>query len=134
MHTRFIISTVTLFFMAALSLFSQNNPVNSSNGQEENTVNHTVVKGQTVYGLSAMYHVGVEDIYRLNPSSREIIKVGEILKIPQKNHTIRTGETLYSVSKTYKITVEQLTEANPGLTAQTFDVGKTIRIPPIKIQ
>jgi LysM repeat protein len=89
-----------------------------------------------------MYNVADEEIYQLNPSSREYIKIGETLKIPQKEisnstkeddmyyfHTIQPLETIYGVSKKYNITGEQLANANPGLTQQTFSYGKNIRIP-----
>jgi LysM repeat protein len=114
----------------------------SLNGRDGKIFYHTVEQGQTVYGLSIMYHVSEEDIYNLNPSSREYIKIGEKLKIPQKDtfnpairddlyifHTIQPGETLYGVSRNYNITQEQLADANLGLTPQTFAAGKTIRVP-----
>ena len=145
MMKRCVIS-ISLFCFAALCLCSQN-VTYSFNNQEEKIFYHTVEQGQNVYRISIMYHISEEDIYRLNPTSREYIKVGEILKIPQKEtfdastaedmyiyHTIQPKETIYGVSKTYNITAEQLTNANPGLTIQTFAAGKTIRIPAIQIQ
>jgi LysM repeat protein len=119
-----------------------------NNAQEETTFLHTVERGQTIYAISLMYDVNEEAIYRLNPSSREYIKVGEKLKIPQKNvsnislsedkgeapfvfHTIQPKETLYGVSKKFNVTGEQIIKANPGLSSQTFAAGKTIRIPQV---
>jgi LysM repeat protein len=132
---------MSLFFITSLSLFSQNVEY-SFNGRDGKIFYHTVEQGQTVYGISIMYHVTEEDIYNLNPSSREYIKIGEKLKIPQKEtfnpaivndlyifHTIQPGETIYGVSRQYNITQEQLANANLGLTPQTFASGKTIRIP-----
>jgi Predicted glycosyl hydrolase len=135
-----------LFLIVALSSFSQE--VRSPfNGQEGQIFYHTVEQGQTVYGISIMYQVTEDDIYRLNPSSREYIKIGERLVIPQKEifnpsveddvyifHTIQPGETIYGVSGKYNITPEQLTNANLGLSPQTFASGKTIRIPVAKMQ
>jgi LysM repeat protein/ABC-type branched-subunit amino acid transport system substrate-binding protein len=117
-------------------------------GQEEGLFLHTVERGQTVYSISLMYGVDDEEIYRLNPSSREVIKAGEALKIPQKEHsgekvddeevyvyhTIQSGETLYGVSRQYGLLAEDLSDANRGLTPQTFAAGKTIRIPSMKIR
>jgi len=132
---------LSFLFFATLSLLSQD-VAYSFNGQDGKIFYHTVEQGQTVYGISIMYHVSEEDIYNLNPSSREYIKIGETLKIPQKNsfnpsiendlyifHTIQPGETIYGVSRQYHITQEQLANANLGLTPQTFAAGKTIRIP-----
>ncbi|MDR2233636.1 MAG: LysM peptidoglycan-binding domain-containing protein [Tannerella sp.] len=136
--------TISIFFVFSLYILAQIADI-PLNAQEDNIFYHTVEPGQTVYGISIMYQVDEEDIYSLNPSSRELIKVGEVLKIPQKKsfnpsveddiyvfHTIRPGETLYGVSKTYKITPEQLSKANLGLTPQTFAAGKTIRVPAIQ--
>ena len=119
-----------------------------SNGQEGNIFYHTVEQGQTIYGISTMYGVSEEEIYRLNPGSKDFIKVGEKLKIPQKEtsaspnekvedlfvyHTIQPKETLYGVSKQYNVSADQIMKVNPGLTTNTFASGKTIRIPAVSI-
>lgn len=105
------------------------------------TFKHTVVSGETVYSLSKMYNTSVEEVYRLNPSSRKGISEGQVLTIPQRRviseqkeenyryHTILPQETLYSVSKTYSLKPEDVILANPGLSVETFQIGKTIRIP-----
>src|SRR5690554_2502317 len=102
---------------------------------------HTVVKGETVFSISQMYNTTVEDIYRLNPDTRESISIGQVLTIPQRRvisevkeenyryHTILPKETLYSVSRTYSLKPEDIIAANPGLTVETFQIGKTIRVP-----
>ena len=136
MTKRYII-TIFLFCITALSIVSQN-----VIGQDGYIFYHTVEQGQTVYGISIMYHVSEEDIYNLNPSSRESIKIGETLRIPQKDtvnsamgndlyifHTIQPGENIFRISQQYNITQEQLVNANMGLSPQTFAAGKTIRIP-----
>jgi LysM repeat protein len=133
-------------------LFSQADKPQVAFGSEqgETVFYHTVEHGQTVYSIGLMYDVNEEAIYRLNPSSRQFIRIGEKLKIPQKiiavtgadepkgemylYHTIQSGETLYGVSKYYKVPAEDISGANPGLTYQTFSSGKNIRIPVAKIQ
>lgn len=102
---------------------------------------HNIERGETVYSLAAMYNTTPEAIYRLNPSARDGITVGAVLEIPQRKiisevkeenyryHTISPKETLYSVSRTYSLTPENIIAANPGLSVQTFQIGKTIRIP-----
>jgi LysM repeat protein len=121
----------------------------STNIQDDDIFYHTIEQGQTVYSIATMYGVGVEDIYRLNPESREMIKTGEKLRIPQKDiattvtatqedrdysfHTIQPKETLYSLSKRYEVSATNIINANPGLSVSTFQIGKTIRIPSVKI-
>lgn len=102
---------------------------------------HNVERGETVYSLAATYNTTPEAIYKLNPSARDGLAVGAILEIPQRRvisevkeenyryHTISPQETLYSVSRTYSLTPENIIAANPGLSVETFQIGKTIRIP-----
>ena len=110
--------------------------------ENQNTAfQHTVVIGETVFGIARMYHTTVDEVFRLNPGAREGITEGQVLTIPQRRiiseekeenyryHTILPKETLYSVSKTYSLTPEDVVNANPGLSVETFQIGKTIRIP-----
>lgn len=99
---------------------------------------HTVERGQTVYAISKLYDVSVEEIYEMNPNSKNGIKAGETLRIPQVSgsyifHTIAPKETLYSVSKQYFMKGEDVIQANPGLSVETFTIGKIIRIPTNKV-
>lgn len=108
---------------------------------QNNQFKHTVSRGETVYGIARMYNTSVNELYRYNPSAREVISEGQTLTIPQRltisedkeenyrYHTIVPKETLYSVSRTYSLRPQDIVNANPGLSAETFQVGKTIRIP-----
>jgi len=129
----------TLLFLLCISMFSAYS--------QENIFHHTVERGQTVYAISIMYGISQEDIHRLNPGSKESIKAGSVLKIPQAKtkaspstgikepdneytfHTIQSGETLYSLSVKYKVKADQILNANPGLSVATFRTDKNIRIP-----
>ena len=122
-----------------------NIPISSSKQKpvlDQNSVfYHHIERGETVYTLAAMYNTTPEAIYKLNPSARNGITEGAVLEIPQRKiisqvkeenyryHTISPKETLYSVSRTYSLTPENIIAANPGLSVQTFQIGKTIRIP-----
>jgi len=95
---------------------------------------HTIERGQTVYSISVMYGVPVEEIYLMNPESRTGIRAGDVLKILQLSgsylyHTIRPGETLYGLAQKYEMKGEDIVKANPGLSVTTFSIGKIIRIP-----
>lgn len=108
---------------------------------QNSTFQHTVSKGETVYSISQMYRTTVNEINRFNPGVSEGITVGQRLTIPQRRviseekednyrfHTILPKETLYSVSRTYSLKPEDVMLSNPGLSAETFQTGKTIRIP-----
>ncbi|MDR2058022.1 MAG: LysM peptidoglycan-binding domain-containing protein [Dysgonamonadaceae bacterium] len=99
---------------------------------------HVIERGETVYSIAAMYHVSLDDIYRLNPESKAGIKFGDQLKIPQESgsylfHTIQPKETLYSISRYYQMKGEDIIAVNPGLSVETFTIGKIIRIPTNKV-
>lgn len=99
---------------------------------------HTVTKGQSLYSISSMYNVTIDDIVRLNPGSDKQIREGAALKIPQAAttnsdkpvfHTIQAGETLYRLSVKYNVTTQAICEANPGLSTENFHSGQVIIIP-----
>ena len=99
---------------------------------------HTVSKGQTLYSISRMYEVTVDEIISLNPDCAQKIAIGQKLKIAQKNsaaqpdklyHTIKSGETLYRLSNIYGVTPEAICNANPGLSINNFRTGEVILIP-----
>lgn len=147
------ISVYALTFFLSLSsvtVYSQKNnkQVIITNEQGSDIFYHTIERGQTVYAIATMYGVSVEDIYRLNPESKEGIKAGSTLRIPQKDsaiapsgktdnytyHTIQPKETLYSLSIRYSVPAADIIAANPGLSTSTFTIGKNIRIPPTRIE
>lgn len=110
--------------------------------QQESYFTHTISKGETLYSIAGMYNVSTDEIIRLNPSCASVVKVGEVIKIPQRAtqtspiiyYTIKKGDTLYSLSKKYNVSVENIIAANPGLTPQTFSEGKVIRISRVPVQ
>ncbi|WMI43671.1 LysM peptidoglycan-binding domain-containing protein [Parabacteroides distasonis] len=147
------ISIYALTFFLSLSsvtVYSQKNnkQVIFTNEQGSDIFYHTIERGQTVYAIATMYGVSVEDIYRLNPESKEGIKAGSTLRIPQKDsaiapsgkadnytyHTIQPKETLYSLSIKYSVPATDIIAANPGLSTSTFTIGKNIRIPPTRLE
>jgi LysM repeat protein len=137
--------------LTGMTLYAQENERQAViiNGQSDDIFYHTIERGQTVYAIATMYEVSVEDIYRLNPESRNGIRAGATLRVPQKGlattptvipgeplytfHTIQPKETLYSMSVKYNVPAADIIAANPGLSVSTFTIGKTIRIPPTEI-
>ena len=126
-----ILCLLTALFVGSIALTAQ---TTGSNG----FFLHTVTKGQSLYSISRMYNVSVDDIVRLNPGSNEKIRTGETLKIPQATdtnkhapqyHTIQAGETLYQLTVKYGITAQAICAANPGLSASNFRIGQVIVIP-----
>lgn len=94
---------------------------------------HTVQKKETLFSLSRMYNVSVNDILQLNPGADQHLSTGDKLKIPVRKiadineqyiqpaepdsfmvHQVQQGETVYSLSKKYNVTPDSLRNANAG--------------------
>ncbi|MDB4534108.1 LysM peptidoglycan-binding domain-containing protein [Vicingaceae bacterium] len=112
-----------------------------------NFINHTVLKGQTLYAISKMYKVSQIRIISVNQKEvADGISEGAILKIPVLNiktesvpelevmkpqsqtHIVKKGETLYSLSKLYETTPDLIKLVNDGL-KQGLKTGEVIYVP-----
>ncbi len=98
---------------------------------------HQVKKGETVYSISRLYGIPVEQIYASHPSARTGLKAGETITIEQTPddtayyfYQVKNGDTLYAVAKEYRTTVEDIMYLNPGVSEQNFRSGTTIKIQP----
>ena len=47
-------------------------------------IEHTVKEKETLYKIAKLYDVKVEEIFTLNPGLTEALKIGQVIKIPQK--------------------------------------------------
>ncbi len=120
------------------SSISEPATVGASNGD---TFTHTVIKGETLHAISRMYHVTVDQIKALNPTTDSNLRIGQTIIIPQEKaasaspesadyiyHTIQPKETLYAVAKLYNTSMQNVIDENPGLSNLNFSIGKIIRI------
>jgi len=95
---------------------------------------HTVQKKETLFSISKIYGVSVNDLIELNPEFAQTLSTGVILKIPSAKssiveeryleparndsfivHQVQAGETIYSLSKTYGFSRDSLLLVNPSL-------------------
>ncbi|UII32635.1 LysM peptidoglycan-binding domain-containing protein [Fulvivirga ulvae] len=100
-----------------------NNP--QKTGEAEKV--HVVKPKETMFSISRMYSVSIEDIRKWNNIDGNILDIGQKLIIrnnlgtrtagdnmvvkPEKQgdtHIVRSGETLYSISKSFNVTVDDL--------------------------
>ncbi len=104
--------------------------VPKSRVQSANGILHTVSAKETLFSISKLYDVPVEDIKAQNNLSSNSLSLGQqlvIKKKPQQNqepvkqsqqlpdkatHIVAPKETLFSISKQYGITVQQLKDWN----------------------
>ncbi|MCH2213738.1 MAG: LysM peptidoglycan-binding domain-containing protein [Flavobacteriales bacterium] len=95
---------------------------------------HTVQKKETLFSISKVYGVSVNDLTELNPHASEKLATGVILRVPAVKsstvkeiyleparndsfvvHQVQVGETLFSLSKQYGLTQDSLVAVNPSL-------------------
>ena len=108
---------------------------------------HTIVKDETLIGLSRLYNVSMESILQANPGlSLATFTIGKQIRIPKpvtlssssevvaKNGTnevyyfVPTGDTYYNICRVFKTTEAELLSLNPELSGG-LRAGMTIRIP-----
>lgn len=122
---------------------------------------HTVVKGETLFGLAKKEGASVDEITKLNPGVETGLKLGQVIKIPVKSiteqqkenpvtpvkevettvdfkdtvitHTVLDHETLYSISKRFMVPVEELQKFNK-LKNTSIKPGQVLQIPMKKEQ
>ncbi|MCM1489819.1 MAG: LysM peptidoglycan-binding domain-containing protein [Muribaculum sp.] len=102
-------------------------------------IQHLVKKGDSVYSISKMYGVPVNLIYTYNPDSKNGLKRGSVITLPQQPddindgssflfYAIRPGDTLAGIARTYNTSVEQLLRDNKGVSENNFEAGDLLRV------
>jgi len=104
---------------------------------------HTVATKETLYSISRLYDVSVEEIKTWNNLKDNSLSAGQQLLIKKKSsgsveankvpdmksvkgvHTVAPKESLYSISKQYGVTVQQLMDWN-GLQGSDVKIGQIL--------
>ncbi|MBE7054477.1 MAG: LysM peptidoglycan-binding domain-containing protein, partial [Ruminococcaceae bacterium] len=126
---------VLIFCLLAFSLFAEN---------------YTVQKGDTYYSISKKYNISLQELYSANGiDENDVLKVGQVLKIPGKstaentsekstttvstaktsNYEVVSGDTLYSISKKFGTTVDNLRSLNGLTESSVLKVGQVLKVP-----
>jgi len=106
---------------------------------------HTVMPGETLYGIARNYKLREKDIKQANRGvSAASLKPGQRLRIPEEvvveedhayneegllYHKVKRKETLYSIAGYYGVTIEEIRAVNPELGWGGPKNGQMIRIP-----
>jgi len=102
---------------------------------------HVVKPSETLYFISKLYEVSVEDIKKWNNLVRNELNVGQKLRIIKEAqskvkgdtneggnwHIVKAGETLFAVSRQYEVTIDQLRKWN-DLNNNSISIGQRIKI------
>ena len=126
---------VLIFCLLAFSLFAEN---------------YTVQKGDTYYSISKKYNISLQELYSVNGiDENDVLKVGQVLKIPGKstaentsekstttvstaktsNYEVVAGDTLYSISKKFGTTVDNLRSLNGLTESSVLKIGQVLKVP-----
>jgi LysM repeat protein len=106
---------------------------------------HMIEKKQSLYSISKLYNISIEELYAVNPELKNGAKFGQEIKIPfapattatatttsvqidtnkYLTHKVAKGETMYSLSKKFSLSEKQLLAYNPAL-SQGIKEGQVI--------
>lgn len=113
---------------------------------DEDFVYHIVKRKETLFGISRMYNVSIDDITRLNPDVKDGLRVSQTLRIPKKSisdigheaavdsvefilHEVQPREGLFAVSRKYGIPPKEIEYYNYDLIKEGLKIGTILRIP-----
>lgn len=108
-------------------------------------VSHTVVQGETLYGIAREYEVTIGEIKNANPGLTNQLTIGNKINIPNQlgelpvspsekpkdrfiKYQIKPNESIYVIAKDHAVSVDSIVYYNSGLT-DAFEPGQVIRIP-----
>ena len=99
---------------------------------------YTVKKGDTLYSISRIYNVSVDELKRINNLTSNTLTVGQQLIIPggetgdnntnKQTYTVKRGDTLYSIAREFNVSVDQLMSEN-NLSSSVLSIGQVLTIP-----
>lgn len=95
-------------------------------------VSYVVVSGDNLYSIANKYGVSVDDIKKLNNLSSNILKIGQVLKIPGTDqfvtYTVKSGDSLWKIANTYGVSINELKNIN-NLEGNLLSIGQKLLIP-----
>lgn len=95
-------------------------------------VNYTVKKGDNLYTIANKYDTTVNEIKKINNLSSNVLKIGQVLKLPNSNkiitYTVKKGDSLWKIANKYNTTVKKIITLN-NLSTSTLQIGQTLLIP-----
>ncbi len=101
---------------------------------------HLVKAGETLYGISKLYNISVNDIMKWNSLSSSALNIGQKLKLAGKPisdkpkvitekgnriHIVTQGEGLYGIARIYNISVDDIVKWNQ-LQSTSLSVGQKL--------
>lgn len=103
----------------------------------KNIVTYVVQSGDTLWSIAEKYGVSVETLRHANGIYSDMLRVGQLIKIPRASisyndeymmYTVAPRDTLWSIARRFNTTVDSIMIAN-GLTNPIIMIGQQLKIP-----
>ncbi len=115
-------------------------------GEDDKYIYHIVKKGETLFGLSRLYQVSIDDIVKVNPDVQGGLILSQVLLIPRERlntinqgvqkdsgmyiyHQVKAKEGLYSISKFYNVNIQTIENLNKEVLSNGLKAGSVLKIP-----
>jgi LysM repeat protein/ABC-type branched-subunit amino acid transport system substrate-binding protein len=115
-------------------------------GEDDKYIYHIVKKGETLFGLSKLYQISIDDIVKVNPDVQSGIILSQVLLIPREKinsinqgdqkdsgmyiyHQVKPKEGLYSISKLYNVSIQTIEDLNKDVLSNGLKSGSVLKIP-----
>ncbi|ALV90866.1 MULTISPECIES: N-acetylmuramoyl-L-alanine amidase AmiB [Pantoea] len=104
------------------------------------TQRHTVTRGETLSGIAAKYGVSMATLRDLNNLKRDVVWVGQRLKVPAKSgvsvtaasrptrHKVVRGDSLTGIAAHYGVSPKAIMQAN-NMKSSNVMLGQNLKIP-----
>lgn len=103
-------------------------------GPDSGMIEYTVQPGDTLWAIARRYNTTVDVLKSLNGLTSDLLRIGQILKIPVSQttpyieYTVKSNDTLWGIARRYNTTVDALKQLN-GFTSDLLHIGQILKIP-----
>lgn len=133
----YLLSFIFCFLCCALSGQTKSATIQTLDGKK--VYIHKIEKSQSLYAISKLYNVSLEDLYTLNPGLKAGARAGQEIRVPYTaapatavstpsanaanpvdtnkylTHRTTKGETVYAITRRFNLSEKQLILYNPSL-------------------
>ena len=101
---------------------------------------YIVKKGDSLYSIANKYNTTVDELKRINNLTSNILRIGQVLKLPSDkvsdvekeentiSYIVQKGDSLYSIARKYSTTIDKIKDLN-NLTTNLLSIGQVLLIP-----
>ena len=101
--------------------------------QQQTDTTHTVQQGETLFSISRMYDVTVNEIRTWNDLDSDQLSTGQRIRVAPPAgenriiHTVEAGESMFGISREYNVTIAEIQQWN-NLETSSVNVGQELII------